>query len=267
MTAQLERSYARLLRLYPASYRRERGDEMLDVLLASGATRLSLRERRALVLGALRCRAGATGRRDLGTTWRQSAALAACMLMAFGAVSIVSREIAWPAGPDWRQCVAAALGLAGILVTFRGWLPAAIGCAVAAYLFPMVSDGRLTYSWSVEWLLAALLLIPAAVRGGHPRWRQGYLLALPLSLLDPALMPSVLQVGWLVLLAAVLAWTVLDERAAIAFGLMLTIGVANQGVAALSGIAIESTYVVMWVLWPATMLAAGSLAAHRRARI
>ncbi|GIM90391.1 hypothetical protein [Paractinoplanes toevensis] len=267
MTAELERSYTRLLRLYPAGYRRERGDEMLDVLLASGATRLSLRERRALILGALRCRAGATGRRDLGTTWRQSAALAACMLMAFGAVSTVAREIAWPAGPDWRECVAAALGLAGILVAFRGWLPAAIGCAVAAYLFPMLSDGRLTYSWSVEWLLAAVLLIPAAVRGGRPPWRQAYLLVLPLALLEPSLVPSPLQTGWIVLLAAVLAWTVLDERAALAFGLMLTLGLADQGVAALSGLGFETTYVAMWVGWPGAMLVAGSVVARRRARI
>ncbi|MEU4242388.1 hypothetical protein [Actinoplanes sp. NPDC026619] len=259
MTTKLERSYARLLRLYPAGYRRERGDEMLDVLLASGATRLSLRERRALILGAARCRAGAADRRDLGTTWRQSAALAAAVLMVYGAGAAIKVEP--------HEYVPAALGVAGILLVFRGWMPAAIGCVVVAYAFPMLSDGRLTYSWSFEWLLAAVLLIPAAMRGGRPGWRQAYLLLLAAALLDPSLTPSMLQTGWLVLLAVVLAWTVVDERAAIAAGLMLTIGVTFQTVAELSGIDIETPYIIMWVLWPAAMLAAGALVARRRARI
>ena len=214
MTTELERSYARLLRLYPAGYRRARGDEMLDVLLSSGATRLSLRERRALVLGALRARAGAAGHRDLGAIWRQSAALAAAMLMTFGTVGTVQRQLDWPVG-DWREYVAAALGLAGIVLTFSRWLPAAIGCAAAAYLFPMLSEGRLSFSWSMEWLLAAILLIPVAVRGG----------------------------------------------------LMLTIGPVNQGVAELYGVNVETSYVMMWALWPAAMLVVGSLVARRRSRI
>jgi len=266
MTTELERSYARLLRLYPAGYRRARGDEMLDVLLSSGATRLSLRERRALVLGALRARAGAAGHRDLGAIWRQSAALAAAMLMTFGTVGTVQRQLDWPVG-DWREYVAAALGLAGIVLTFSRWLPAAIGCAAAAYLFPMLSEGRLSFSWSMEWLLAAILLIPAAVRGGRPRWQQGYLLVLPLALLDPALTPSLLQTDWIVLLAVVLLWVVIDERAAIAFGLMLTIGPVNQGMAELYGVNVETSYVMMWALWPAAMLVVGSLIARRRSRI
>jgi hypothetical protein len=65
----------------------------------------------------------------------------------------------------------------------------------------------------------------------------------------------------------VLLWTVLDERPAIAFGLMLTLGVASQGVAVWSGLGIETAYVAMWVLWPGAMVAVGSLVARRRARI
>lgn len=266
MTTRLERSYGRLLRLYPAAYRRERGDEMLDALLASGATRLTQRERRALILGALRARAGASDRRGLGTTWRQSAALAAVLLMAYGAATDVSQYLAAAPGAGWRENVAAAIGLAGIALAFGRWLPAAIACAVAAYLFPTVSTGHPGITLSLEWLLAAVLLIPAAVRGGRPQWRQGYLVLLALALFDPALTPET-PFGWLTLLAVVLAWTAVDERAAIACGLMLALGVTNQGAITLLGASVDPSYTATWVLWPTAMLVAGSLAARRRARL
>jgi len=57
----LERRYRRLLLAYPAEYRRERGDELVGILLddaAPGRTRPEWREAADLVLGGLRRRAG-----------------------------------------------------------------------------------------------------------------------------------------------------------------------------------------------------------------
>lgn len=69
----LERGYRRLLLAYPAWYRRERGDEMLDTLLAAapyGRTWLSLRDASALIMGGLRVRAGQNQRLTTATGLR-----------------------------------------------------------------------------------------------------------------------------------------------------------------------------------------------------
>ena len=81
---ELERRYLRLLRLYPAAYRRARGAEMLGVLMDSAPPdrrRPPWREVRGLILGALRVRAGAQGRRTAGQSWRVSLRTAALILL------------------------------------------------------------------------------------------------------------------------------------------------------------------------------------------
>ncbi|HEY5354699.1 MAG TPA: hypothetical protein VIK57_19800, partial [Streptosporangiaceae bacterium] len=58
-TADLERGYRRVLACYPKSFRRENGDEILAVLVASakeGQQRVELAECAALVRGGLRMR-------------------------------------------------------------------------------------------------------------------------------------------------------------------------------------------------------------------
>ena len=83
----LERRYRLLLRSYPAGYRRERTDELLDVLLsdAPAARRWpQWREAVALVRGGLRVRAGSTAPRPSAVLFWQGLQLAAVAVLALG---------------------------------------------------------------------------------------------------------------------------------------------------------------------------------------
>jgi hypothetical protein len=80
MSAEAERRYSRLLRLYPEAYRRERGAEILATLMEAG--RPVGRETAALILGGLRARAGLTGFTAPGRLWLSALRLAALALVA-----------------------------------------------------------------------------------------------------------------------------------------------------------------------------------------
>lgn len=92
MTKLLERRYRRLLRWYPADYRRARGDEILATLLdqaAEGRTRPRVREVVDLTRHGLRCRLGRPASRTVAV-W---AALTAIMCGLF--VAAASTRLAW----------------------------------------------------------------------------------------------------------------------------------------------------------------------------
>lgn len=81
-TAGLERAYRRLVACYPKSFRRENGDEILTVLLATareGQRRPGIAESADLIRGAVRMR--------LGLSHAPRTVLAAVRLMYLGAVA------------------------------------------------------------------------------------------------------------------------------------------------------------------------------------
>ncbi|MDI6098420.1 hypothetical protein QLQ12_07370 [Actinoplanes sp. NEAU-A12] len=87
----LERRYRTLLRSYPAGYRRERADELLEILIGEAAHRRwpQPRQAAALVRGGLRVRAGsAAGRPKVVLLW-QGMHLAAMGLLALGALKTI----------------------------------------------------------------------------------------------------------------------------------------------------------------------------------
>ncbi|MEU5939065.1 hypothetical protein ABZ807_07720 [Micromonospora sp. NPDC047548] len=88
----LARRYRRLLRCYPRAYRRERGDELLALLLDTappGQSRPRLREAVDLIRNGMRCRLG----RPASSTVVAWAALAAVVCGLFSAA--LSARVAW----------------------------------------------------------------------------------------------------------------------------------------------------------------------------
>jgi hypothetical protein len=90
---RLERCYARLLRLYPAAYRRERGAEMLGTLLDAadaGRDHPPRREVAALVVGALRARLGTAAAFSTGHGYPATLRMAALALVCHAVASAAS---------------------------------------------------------------------------------------------------------------------------------------------------------------------------------
>jgi hypothetical protein len=244
----LEHGYRRLLRAYPAWYRRERGEEILDTLLAAaphGRTWPSLRDCGALILGGLRVRAGQNTRLTTTANLR--------LAVLFGVALCLATEVSGDLG------VLASIGMGWlhlaprpfVLVVVRGLVMlAAVGAAwfaprpvVAAIsliavatisLIAIAVDG---YRWQGAWwllsepaMLAALALL-ALGKERMPRcwlWLLGVELAAQTLRWLPYRSPSFLfgalnDLPW-VILAAVVLWAVVDARPAIAAGVSAALG-------------------------------------------
>ncbi|MEU4476762.1 hypothetical protein AB0F68_01640 [Micromonospora sp. NPDC023966] len=103
----LARRYRRLLLAYPRAYRRERGEELLGLLLdgaPAGQTRPSLRETADLIRGGLRCRLGRPASSTVGV-WAVLTALI-CGLFTAALASRVAWETSRPQ-PDRAEFTAA----------------------------------------------------------------------------------------------------------------------------------------------------------------
>lgn len=243
----LERRYRRLLRAYPARYRRQRGGEMLGTLLEStppGRRWPTLREARALLAGGLRVRSGLNQRLAMATHLRLATLLALGLMLLQLAAWDVQQIITF-----WRGWHAAEPGagheVAYLVLTFAVLAAAFFAPRRPAKLLAWVT-AALWFWWDGnhgEGLLAGILLITLAtlVRGEQrpPRiwlclpgamlawyllleteiWRQStYLLArIPLGM-----------ILWWVILGYVVLWIVIDPRPAIAAALYVGFIVAES---------------------------------------
>jgi hypothetical protein len=192
MTTSLERRYRRLLRAYPAAYRRRRGDELLATLLeaaAPGQRYPTLRETLGLLGGGLSARAGVAGRCTPWTLWAEGLRLGALLLIG----------------------VAVAAGWSGLRYPPELWayLTAAGILAVLATRPPARPRRR---AW--PWLLATPLTLVVGLYGIHfPTDRFSPLSGVVLDV--RTLLPVAL------LLLAVLLWLPVDPRPAIAAAVYL----------------------------------------------
>lgn len=85
----LEKRYRMLLRAYPASYRRERTDELLDTLIGDEPTSRrwpTVRQAASLIRGALRVHGGSTAPRPTAVLLWQGIHLGAMAVLALGAL-------------------------------------------------------------------------------------------------------------------------------------------------------------------------------------
>ncbi|RZU49134.1 hypothetical protein EV385_0869 [Krasilnikovia cinnamomea] len=232
----LERAYGRLLRLYPADYRRARGAEMLDVLLSAaepGRRRPALREQGALVLGALRIRAKAAGRRTTWGSW-QVALRAAALTLVLGCVPYLGRDLFDPTvgGRPEVAAMLALLAAAVVLAWRQRFLLAAITTAMAAGLDGVVTGGGQNWRFAV-YLLPAVAFLGLLVGRGPVAARPTLLaVLLPLTLLPRlpgyvaywTLMGSdvTFPLSWVLTLSVPVVaavWSLVDERVTMAYGL------------------------------------------------
>jgi hypothetical protein len=238
----LERAYRWLLYAYPAWYRRERGDEMLDTLLGAaphGRTWLSLRDSAALILGGLRVRAGQNRRLTTAANLR--------LAVLFGVALWLSETIASDLGfaaLQWLHAVPA--GRSGYLVLSGLAILAAAG---AAWLAPrpvvvvvaLAAAAVCAYSSQSPWWLlgepAMLVALALLARGTErmPRswlWLFGIVIVgqiltflIEFGLGSPNYLTSQLLNNLpLMLVAAVVLWAFVDARPAIAVGICVALG-------------------------------------------
>jgi len=289
---QLERRYASLLRLYPAAYRRARGAEMLAVLMDSAPHdrhRPEWREVRGLILGALRVRAGAQGRRTAGQSWQVALRTAALILLIQAAGDTLWQMTFNPDGesvPIARVAVSltiAAVCVLAVVAVFRGACLVAAVVTAGAFVLQMVapeivlhfSPPFITYlspSWQLP--LVVVLLIPLIGRSTVVAPK-----ALNLMLLVPVVSVALdaygtltqdpsFQTGsravWQTLAVAAILWSVVDERVAMTFGLAFFNVVVNRALLGLPPVVGDwSMWLGMlgdWSMWRWTLIDMGILA-------
>ena len=175
----VERAYRWLLYAYPAWYRRERGDEMLDTLLGAaphGRTWLSVRDSVALILGGLRVRAGQNRRLATAANLRLAVLFGVALYLAggvadhFGFAGLVWLHWipVYPTGDVVFQ------GLAVLAAVVAAWLaprPAVVAVALAAAAVCAY------WSQSPWWLLdePAMLVALALLALGKERMPRSWL--------------------------------------------------------------------------------------------
>ncbi|GAA0917387.1 hypothetical protein [Nonomuraea longicatena] len=131
----LERRYRRLLLAYPSGYRRDHGDELLDVLVEStapGRTRPPLREAVGLLLGGARTRAVALA---TGSPWVDGVHLGVTVVAMSNFMTLLPYAGALPM---WS-----ALSALSVLAILRGWIRTAAALTALVGLKALaVASGR-----------------------------------------------------------------------------------------------------------------------------
>ena len=278
-----ERGYWWLLHAYPAWYRRARGDEMLDTLLAAAPDDQawpSLRDAWALILGGLRVRAGLSRRLTTGAGLRQAVSLGIMLWLAGQAGSIMSSPVAawlgWiPVSYGWAGH-GAFWGLLVLAVAVAAWFaprPVAATVAMAAAFGFQVRNDSL---WSLLGAPAILTALALLVAGGE-RMPRSWLWLLGMEFAGKTLMMlsgwvheplyflsgALNDLSWIVL-AAVVLWAVVDARPAIALGVSAALGRAIPFVT--SWYNSEFGHVYFWPLaWGAALALVMTLRLRRQA--
>jgi hypothetical protein len=245
VSAPAEGRYRQLLRLYPKAYREARGAEMLATYLDAAESGRSLPARRevaALIVGALRARAGIGAARTAGQIWLSALRLAALLLVAHAAAQSAARagrvvfsELLMGREPAFAALghpAALAIGVLALVAVAGGRYGLGIVLTVAMFVLGQ---------WAMNWLplqirlvdgefwplpVAMLLMLPLlrhrpAAAARPPAW----LLAIPAALiLLPTAFDDTLQLqpfGLLAVCLGCLAWSVVDVRAAVAGSALL----------------------------------------------
>lgn len=280
----LEARYRRLLRAYPAWYRQDRGEEMLDTLLeaaGTGRSRPSARDTRALILGGLRTRAWQGQRQTAVASLRAVVLFAAVLTLipssTFGLTMVSVRWdrilSAFPYG--WIHLGLAVLTFAAAAGAWFGhprvvavialplgflWIYQPIGGTLADAALPVVA-------------LAVLTVL--IMRGGRlPRSWLGLAVIVLAALLVPRLVPSAGLDGpgylaLFVVLGAAIIWSVVDARPMAAMTLAVA---ATFGVGSIRLFAEHGPRLYLWGVWlPAiialTVTITGVLALRRQATL
>jgi hypothetical protein len=292
MTNTIEQRYERLLRLYPKQYRRDRGPEMMAVLMESaepGRRRPAAREQWALVIGAARAHADAAGRRSAAQAWRAALRTAALIVLVIhtGDAVLPAFDPELDFGPVNAARIALSV-VAVIAVTRHLFLVAALVTTAVITLEYVPVEGSFTIAWYPLPLVIAFLL-PLIRRGPVTVPRSlNHLVALsviPVAMMvfgtvtrDPSFHTGSRTV-WMAAVTAAVLWAVVDERIALSLGLTLLVqpvtfalrvlepfgGGFTDSLSAVGPSLLTNTAVLM--ILPLVGLTFGAVTARRRSRL
>jgi hypothetical protein len=186
----LESRYRRLLRIYPPTYRRESGEEVLGTLLQASAGRRSpsLRETAGLIVGGITARARAVTRHPV-SWWADGLHLGILLI----ALANLALDLAYVYPEPWNGYTPWVIGSLVLTVALvRGWLwvalPLALASAVPTVGGPLLGTGPRgvlaahgpvyagpqTWSLVVQYLAMAAGLIALALRPSRELRRRSY---------------------------------------------------------------------------------------------
>ncbi len=180
---RLERRAQWLLRLYPAVYRQERGEEIIGTLLEASADRTwpRVRDVRALIVGGLKARAAQNRLRTVGANLRVAVMGGLALYLSLwvanylvGVVQALVSNFAPPVGSSsWPAAVAALLTGAAVVLAWTAPRVAALTVALAAaagvvYFGLAVGGPHALLGARLLELLALAGLAALAPRDGHP---------------------------------------------------------------------------------------------------
>jgi hypothetical protein len=236
----IERRSRLLLRAYPASYRRDRGEEILGTLVEATPSRRQwplARDVRALVIGGLRARAAQNRGRSMAINLRLAALLGVAIylgLAAWGylATTFVNAQLGgtWVLtyrSSGWPALLAGLLIGAAVMLIWVGRRRLLVGGALAAAAAASYSgfSHRESVGGLVTQLLCLAALVVLAKRTERPAWgwlwlTSGIVAAVILPSLFQAVVFSPYQAPSLLLciLLVLLAWIGVDARPAVALG-------------------------------------------------
>ena len=240
----LERHARWLLGLYPATYRLERGEEIIGTLLDASDDRAwpRLREVRALAVGGMKARAVQNRQRTTSANLRVAvmAGLSMCLslwvaMYLDGAVQGFVPNSVQPAGwTDWLSAVTALLVGATVVLAWTGprvgVLAGALAASAGVVSFGLVIAGpAAVLGPRLVQVLALVGLAALAPRAGHPSrhwlWLPGVIMVSSL------LLETGVGYGWLgyttwglfapglpllAIIAGGIVWIVIDARLAVA---------------------------------------------------
>jgi hypothetical protein len=182
----LERRGRRLLWMYPANYRQERGEEIIGTLLEASNARAwpRMRDVRALAVGGLRARAAQSRQRTVGANLRVAVMAGLALYLSLwvagylaGVVQgLVSRFApTYPGWSSWPAAVAALLTGATVLLAWRAprvvVLTVALAASAAVVYFELAVAGpRALVGPRLLEVLALAGLAALAPREDHPSW-------------------------------------------------------------------------------------------------
>jgi hypothetical protein len=283
----LEHHARSMLRVYPAVYRRERGEEIIGTLLeaSDGRTWPRLRDVRALTLGGLRARAAQNRQRTAEANLRVAVMAGLAIFAAFwfathmdGGAQFVwfapgsAAPVVWS---SWLAVVTALL--AGVTVVLAwtaprvGLLAGALAAAAVVVFALVIHDALRPHLVQVLGIAALAALAP---RAGHPSrhwlWLPGVIAV------SSPLIGLGMGDGWLgywfqrytpelSLLAVVIAgilWIAIDARLMVAVLIFLALTFVQMAVMEPYGAAIEA--LLPYLLAVATLTLAGSWLLRRQ---
>jgi hypothetical protein len=265
--SSLERRCRLLLRVYPATYRSQRGEEIIGTLLEAtppGRAWPRSRDLRSLLAGSLRARSAQNRERTTAANLRVAALVGIAAYLAQSATGVLRMFVRYQVVLGWGSQFSPyswplAVGMTLMLVTVAlvwlsgrrgivlcGALPAA---AAISYVGPWGAAGGTTTITYLACIAATVVLASGSCR---PGWRWFWPVAFAAAVLWlPDLAGSVFTVSVLLTVAAVvIAWMAVDARPVLAvcvFFMAVTLPSVIGSVVSVAGV---------FDLWPLLAIAA-----------